>query len=374
MKEVEITLPQKRPKSARKTIWQQEIQFGSPVKLKEKQQFYQQWSLLLDSGLPLLDSLILIEEQTDKSQWKGVIQAIQRSLQAGKALSQAFESHSHIFGPFECQSIFMAEQSGQLPLVLQQLGLFFEKRVQLKRKVWQALSYPLAVIGIAGLVLAFMLGFVVPMFADIFSRFDAELPLLTQWIMAIADSFKQYSAYLLGLTLFGIISAYLLRNDPIWLRIKGKLLLRLPYWGKLFRKLELARMSYTLSLLLKAQVHLDEALATCAKLSRLPAYQQALLRIRTRLQQGMTYHQSLSEEPLFPPYFRQMARVGEESANLPLMTERLAQQLETESETTIGQLTQFLEPLLIVLLGGIVAVILVAMYLPMFTLSQAMVQ
>ncbi len=374
MKELELAeLIPSKPKTS-PSFWQKDLALGPPVKLKEKQAFYQQWALLLASGLALADSLSLLQEQSPRKPWPTVLNKLRQALVEGQELHEAFAAQDRIFGNFELQSIKMAERSGRLPEVLQQLGQFFAQRAQLQRKVWQALTYPIAVVGIASLVLAFMLGFVVPMFADIFARFDAELPAITQWIMGLAAGFRDHGGTILLLTILVLGMILFLRHDPIVQDLKGRLLIQLPGLGALFRKLELARISYSLSLLLEAHVHLDQALQLSAKMATAPPFREALLRVQQRISQGESFSASLQEEALFPSYFRQMIRVGEESARLPEMMDQLARQLETESEATISQFTQFLEPVMIIFLGGIVAIILVAMYLPMFTLSQAMVQ
>jgi type IV pilus assembly protein PilC len=374
MKSIEINPPLKANKVDQTPLWQREIQLGSPIKLRDRQQFYHQWALLLQSGMSIRASLTLMQEQLQAKHWPKLLQQLKEGLEEGLTLADCFAKQTEVFSQFEVQAVRVAEQSGKLSPILQRLAAFFAKRQKLRRKLRQALSYPLTVVGIAGLVLAFMLGFVVPMFADIFARFDAELPPLTRWIMQLAAAFSDYSWYVLLLAVGLILATWLFRHDPLYQFLKTSILVRTPIWGKILIQLELARISHSLAALLHAHIPLDQALRRCAEMAQLPPFQKALTQVLQKLMEGESLGRALQSAPVFPPYYQQMVRIGEESARLPTMMDQLAEQLETESESKITQMTQLLEPMLILALGAMVAVILLAMYLPMFSLSQAMVR
>lgn len=371
MKGLEITktLP---VQDAKGSIWDYELQWGPVLSIKERLYFYQQLGSLLDSRLSLRECLGVLQEQANNKRLGPILEEIQKGIARGESFSEACRSQKKVFSPFEIQSIHMGEQSGRLSLVLPKIAAYFERKHKLRRKIMQALTYPIAVIIIAFLVVAFMLGFVVPMFADIFQRFDAELPALTRYIMQLSNALGEYFGYILPALLgFGAL-AYWMSKQAVYRDLFGRLSIRLPLLGTLLHKLHLARSSYALAMLLEAQVHLDESLVLCAQISTLSPLRDALERSQDSIIAGESFFSAISRETIFPPVFKQMIKVGEQTANIPEMLNKLAQNMEEESEAGLGQLTTFMEPVLIVLIGGIVALILIAMYLPMFELSNAM--
>lgn len=358
MKGIEIPKKEKRSTEG-VSIWDKSIQLKPLLPLKERLYFYQQLGSLLDSRLNLGECLQVLQEQANRKRIGPVLKAIQRDLEQGISFSEACERQNKVFSRFEIQSIHMGEQSGRLREVLPKIAAYFARKHKLRRKIMQALSYPIAVVVIAGLVVAFMLGFVVPMFADIFQRFDAELPALTQFILGLSKGLGQYVTYLIPalLALAGLV--YWMSKQEVYQAMFGRLSLSLPILGTLLHRLHLARLGYALAMLLEAQVHLEEALTLCAKISKLIPLRHALERCQSRIIKGESFSEALTEETIFPAAFQQMVRVGEQSASIPEMLHKLAQNMEEESESGLAQLTTFMEPLLIVLIGGLVAVILI---------------
>ncbi len=360
------------PQAKTSSIWDYEFKWGPVLSIKERLYFYQQLGSLLDSSLSLREGLEVLQEQSRQKKLLLVLEAVQKGIARGESFSEACRNQQNTFSAFEIQSIHMGEQSGRLSQVLPNIAAFFERKQKLRRKIMQALSYPIAVVIIALLVVAFMLGFVVPMFADIFQRFDAELPALTRAIMQLSNMLSTYFGYIVPVLLtFGGL-AFWMSKQSVYRDLAGRISLRLPLLGTLIQKLHLARSSYALAMLLEAQVHLDESLALCAQISTLSPLRQAFERSQASIIAGESFHSSIVDETIFPPVFKQMVKVGEQSAKLAELLDRLAQNMEEESELGLSQLTTFMEPLLIVLIGGLVAIILIAMYLPMFELSSAM--
>ncbi|MEM6342511.1 MAG: type II secretion system F family protein [Bacteroidota bacterium] len=371
MKGLEIT-KKLAVQAERQTIWDYEIRWGPILSIKERLYFYQQLGSLLASRLSLRECLGILEEQANNRRLAPILAEIQKGIARGKSFSEACREQKKVFSAFEIQSIHMGEQSGRLREVLPKIAAYFERKHKLRRKLIQALTYPTTVILIAILVVAFMLGFVVPMFADIFQRFDAELPALTRYIMGLSDALGAYFGYIFpSLLAFGGL-IYWMSKQVVYRDIFGRLSLRLPLLGTLLHKLHLARSSYALAMLLEAKVHLDESLALCAQISTLSPLRKAFERTQESIIAGESFYHAISQEAIFPPVFKQMIKVGEQTACLPAMLNKLAQNMEEESEVGLSQLTTFMEPLLIVLIGGLVAIILIAMYLPMFELSNAM--
>ncbi|MEM7512994.1 MAG: type II secretion system F family protein [Bacteroidota bacterium] len=353
------------------SIWNRELIIGPPVSLKDRQQFYQLLGVLLSSGLSIIDSMEVLQEQLAKRKLKLIVSRIREQLESGFSLAESMEKNPKYFSPFEVYNVLMGEKTGKLKDILQNMAFFYEKRLKLRRKVRQAMTYPLVVIGIAILVMIFMINYVVPMFQDVFKRFDAELPPVTKFILSLTNGMDQYGW--IGLLLVGIIAIifFRLRRIEGWRSFTSQSSLKLPIWGPLLLKLQLARFSYTFSLLIRSKITLDQALALMHKILRFPPLQQAVLQIQQEVSVGKSLFEAMKKHTVFPTYFLQIVRVGEKTAKLGEMMEKMAESLEEESEAGVQQLTQFLEPLLIILLGGMVAVILVAMYLPMFELGNA---
>jgi type IV pilus assembly protein PilC len=357
-------------KPKEETIWNREIELTPAFSSKEKQQFFHLLAVLLESGLSITESFEILEDQTSKRKTKKVIAALSRSLNEGRSLFDAMQEQAKYFTPFEIYSIRMGEAAGRVNLVLADLSQFHEKRQRLRRKLSQAFSYPIVVLLIAGGVLAFMLGAVVPMFQDVFKRFGAELPAITQTILALSDGFRKYGIFLLLLVLLVTLVTLRLRKVERFQALGARLVRRIPVLGKLLFTVQLSRFCYTLSVMLKSRVTLDQALELLHKIVQYQPLRSVLGTVRQDVVGGKMLHEALARHKVFPIVLIQMVRVGERTAKLDVMLENLGKNLEEESEAGVTALTNLLEPLLIVILGLVVGIILVAMYMPMFQLSQ----
>lgn len=352
------------------SIWNREIELTPAYGSKEKQRLFQLLAVLLASGLGINEALEVILGQQKKRLHKQIVGDIQAALNQGRSLSEALSMQPKYFTPFERFSIKMGERAGQLKAILEDLASFHEKRRKLQRKMGQALSYPIVVIGIAGGVLFFMVNYVVPMFRDIFKRFDAELPAITQTVLSISDFSTNYSLHIF--LALAILAALVLRfrKTKAWKRASGKLALRIPLFGGIIRKVQLSRFCYALGLMLRSKVNLDQALELLEQATAFYPLQETLQPIRQEVVEGKTLFEAMSKHAIYPAMVLQMVKVGERTARLDAMLEQVAKNYEEESETAIGTLSSLLEPILIVVLGLFVGLILVSMYLPMFELSN----
>lgn len=352
-------------------IWQNEISFGPELKLKEKQAIFQMLSILLKAGLGIIECLdVLMEQRKDKKVLR-ILQEIRTDLEGGVPMSECLGKHPKAFSEFEIQSLRMGELTGQMPGILASLAHTYEKRIALKSKISQALAYPLAVIVVSLLVLVFMIAFVVPMFKDIFARFDAELPAITQSILFISEALSDHVGLIvLGIGVLGGIGIWLRKQAQVQ-KIFTQILLKVPLLGPLILKLQLSRWCYTFAMLLNSSVSADKALALMERMIRFYPLNEALIEIKKDIIDGLALSDACQKHKIFPAYVNQILRVGEKTAKTGEMLENLGNSLEKESEAGLKQLTQFLEPLLIIILGVAVALILIAMYLPMFELSNA---
>ena len=352
------------------SIWQREIELRPSFGSKEKQRFFQLLGVLLESRLGISEALEVIYSQQKKRLHRQIVGEIVAALLEGLPLSEALALQTRYFSEFERFSIAMGEQSGQMAAVLADLAAFHEKRLSLQRKLVQAFSYPIVVIFIAGGVLFFMINFVVPMFKDIFARFDAELPAITQTVLSLSEFSSAYGSYILLLFLIIAIAFFRIRKQNWFQRFSGQVLLRLPLFGNIIRKVQLSRFCYSMSLMLRSKVSLDQTLDLLAKVTTFDPLRRTIAPIQKEIVEGKTLHEALQKHPVFPVMLLQMVRVGERTARLDAMLEQVAKNYEAESETGISTLTSLLEPILIVVLGLLVGIILISMYLPMFELSN----
>ena len=355
------------------SIWNRDITSGNPFGLKRKKAFYELLTVLLQAGLGIIDALEVVadENQRGKGKMNAIIRELIRSLKDGHSLSACLAAQGRYFDSFEVNSIRMGEAGGTLTEVLGELARYYESRLKIRRKLIQVMSYPAVVISMASLVVYFMITQVVPMFQDVFAQFDAELPTLTQGILEFSDFLQAYGIWIgAGVGLVAAFSYHF--RDANWFRqFSSSLALRIPVFGKILLKIQLARFALTLAMLLKSRVKLDEALDLALEIVTFYPIQSQIPLIKQGIIGGSTLHAVIEPMPIFPAVLKQMVRVGEKTAQLDTMFERLGRSLEQESEIEITNLTHVLEPLLVMTLGLIVGIILVAMYLPMFQLSQA---
>lgn len=351
-------------------FWSREIQFGKTFKGKDKYSFFQGMATLIGSGLSIREGLSILLGQSRKGKITQILQDLSKELEQGEAFSTAMQASGKVFTEFEIASIRMGESSGQLLAVLKDLARFHEKRQRLRRKLSQALTYPIAVIFLAGGVLWFMLNFVVPMFSDIFARFDAELPGITQVVLALSAFLQNHGGLLfLGAVLLGFL-LFRLRKQKSFQRISSAMLLKMPLFGPLIYRIQLSRYCYSLSLMLKSKLSLDQALKLLEKVTPFYPLQQTIPHLHKDVTEGKSFFEAVQKHPIYNPMFRQMVQVGERTANLDHMLEQLGKNLEEEGESRLSSLTSLIEPVLILVLGLIVGIILISMYLPMFELSN----
>lgn len=353
------------------SIWNREIEFTPAFGGKEKQQFFHLLAALMEAGLSITESLEVIQSQLQKKKSQAIVQALTAALNQGLAFSEAAAAQPKYFSKFEIYSLKMGERAGQMVQVLTDLATYHEKRIRLQRKFTQAMSYPAVVIMIAGGVLFFMIHYVVPMFSDIFKRFDAELPKITQLVLALSDFSARFGWWII----LGMVAAVAVgtqaRKQASVKRVASIAVSKIPLLGGILRKIQLSRFCYTLALMLRAKVSLDQALELMQEIIQYHPLQSTIPSIRKDIIEGNTLYDALRKHAIFPSVMMQMVKVGEKTASLDKMIDNLAKNLEEEGEASISTLTSLLEPLLIVVLGLVVGIILVSMYLPMFELSNA---
>jgi len=276
------------------------------------------------------------------------------------------------FDPLYCNLVDAGEQAGALDTLLERVATYKEKSENLKARLKKAMVYPLAVIGVAVVVSSILLLKVVPQFQSLFAGFNAELPLLTQWVIALSHFIQQQGTLLLAAGVLGGLAARLAYRRSPSLRDRLDVgLLHMPLAGPLLHKSAVARYARTLATTFAAGVPLVQALDSVAGASGNPVFRQAVQRIRQQVAAGMQLNFAMRASGVFPTMAIQMTAIGEESGTLDHLLEKVAIHYEVEVDNLVDSLTSLMEPLIMVVLGGIVGALVVAMYLPIFQLGTA---
>jgi len=340
------------------------------VKLKDLAVYSRQLSVLIDSELPLIQSLAILSEQTKNKYFKEVIKRIQEDVEAGSTLNQAKRKFSKIFDDLYCNLVASAEKSGSLDIMLRRLAEYLEKIIKIRAQVRQAMIYPVAVVSFAIIVVIFLMWKVIPVFSSIFLELGANLPLLTVAIISISNFVQKY----ILLIFFGFVAlVFLLRyirrtSQGRW--ITDRALLKIPLFGGILKKVALSRITRTLSTLLSGGVPMLESLKITSGTAGNVLIEDKLMKARKRVAEGASLTDSFKETAQFPFMLTQMVSVGEATGNLDDMLIKLADFYDEEVEASVASLLSILEPVLLILVGGLVGIIIVSMYLPIFSLMQ----
>ncbi|QXP72530.1 type II secretion system F family protein [Tenacibaculum sp. AHE15PA] len=342
--------------------------FGTSFSNKKKEAFYTELAVLLQAGLELKDTLELIGVEQKKEVDKELFKNIVNELISGKNLSDAIHLQK-CFSEYEYYSIQIGEKTGTLQKVTEELGLFFRRKNEQRRTLLNALSYPIVVLCTAFLAILFMLQFVVPMFADIFKQNKVELPWLTQQIINFSDGFANYY-WVGGLIIISIIFFIKYFKRKTWYRkLFSTILLKIPFVGDFVRKVRIAQFTQAISLLVSAKVPLLNGIQLTRKMIDFYPLQISLAQIENDILLGKSLHKSIVSQSFFDRKMASLIRVAEETNQTETIFNRLTYQYNQEIEYKSKMISATIEPIIILLLGCVVAVILIAMYLPMFQLS-----
>ena len=337
------------------------------IKPKTLQIFSRQFATMIEAGLNVVSSLVILEEQTDDPYFALVIREIRADVEGGLLLSQALSRHPKIFTRLYVAMVEAGEAAGILDTVLDRVALQIEKETQIKRRVKGAMMYPTMVMIFATLVLIGLLMFLVPVFVKIFAQLNGQLPTLTQWVVKASDQLRHHWFIIFpafGGTIWGI--RRFKKTEPgrqLWDRIKLKIPMKI---GDVVLKVTMARFSRTLSTLVAAGVDIIKALEITGQTAGNWVVEEALADVRQKVHQGVPIAQPLIENPVFPPMVSQMVKIGEETGELEKMLGKIADFYEDEVDSAIASLTAIIEPLMMIGVGAMVGVIIISMYLPMF--------
>jgi len=344
------------------------IEFGGNPTAKDVAVFTRQFSVMIDSGVPLVQCLQILGEQQDNKKFMAAIQGVQKEVESGSNLAGAMSQHPKVFDDLYTNMVAAGEAGGILDTIFQRLSIYIEKAVKLKRAVQSALVYPIAVVLIASAVITLILWKVVPQFTILFESMNVALPLPTQIVIGASRFIGSYGIFVgigIAILLFVFKSYYV---TPKGRYMVDSLSLRAPIIGPILRKISVARFTRTMSTLIASGVPILDCLEITAKTSGNAVIEKAIFNVKAAIEQGRTIVDPLKESGVFPSMVVQMIGVGEQAGALETMLTKIADFYEEEVDVAVGDLMTAMEPLMIVVLGTVVGGIVISMYLPIFTL------
>jgi len=338
--------------------------------LSELAIFTQQLASLLNAGLPLVQSLEALQDQTEDEVFRIVIRDVKLEISAGNSFSASVKKFPRSFPTLFISMVEAGEASGALAEILNKVAGYFEASVKLTKKVKSAMTYPVAVIGLAIILVNVLLIFVIPVFADMFKDFGAKLPKPTQMLIDVSHFLGSWRGAVLFVVL--VAAGYGLKRyceTPVGRRQKDRVLVRAPIFGNLIHKIALSRFCRTYATLIRSGVPILRTLEIVSSASNKVQVEDACVEIAKHVSQGGQVSEVLGTDPFFPAMMKHMVKAGETTGNVDGMMGKIADFYDTECDAIVGALTSLIEPLLIVFLGVVVGGIVMAMFLPIFELA-----
>ena len=333
--------------------------------------FTRQLSTMLKAGVPLLQSFDIVARGHANPAVTRLLLDIRADVETGSSLSQAFRRYPKYFDALFCNLVAAGEQGGILEQLLARLATYKEKTLAIKGKVRSAMFYPAAVLGVAFIVTAVIMVWVVPAFKEVFESFGAELPLPTQMVIALSDRFVKYGyLMLIMLVVLSALGIRAWRRSPALQAATDKMALQLPLFGEVIRKAVIARWTSTLSTMFAAGVPLVESLDSVGGASGNAVYVEATRRIAAAVRTGTSLNIAMQSTTVFPAMVTQMVAIGEESGALEHMLRKVAEAYEEEVDAAVASLSSLMEPVIMVVLGVLIGGLVIAMYLPIFKLGS----
>ena len=363
---VATAVQEAKPKAAAGGLFTFSKKLGGSVPDKDLAIYTRQFSTMIDAGLPIAQCLGILSEQSESKVLRDVTTQIAKDVEGGATLADSFRKYPKTFDGLFTNMLAVGESGGVLDVVLQRLSGYIEKAAALKRKVKGAMVYPVTIIGVALVIIIFMMIFVIPTFAKMFQGLNAELPLPTKIVMFISE-FTQKYIVLVILGIAGIIwsiKRYYATDQGS--KVIDAFLLKVPVIGMLIKKVAVARFTRTMGTLLSSGVPILEGLLITARSSGNRVVEAAVMSARNAVMAGRTLADPLRATPVFPPMVVHMINVGENTGALDNMLSKIADFYDDEVDTAVNALTSLLEPLMIVFLGVVVGGLVVAMYMPIF--------
>jgi len=341
------------------------------VKLKEMVIFTRQFATMINSGVALLRALNVMQEQAQSQVFKNILSKVRDGVEQGRSLSESMGEHPKTFNKLYVSMVSAGEMGGVLDEVLNRLAAFLESNARLIGQMKAAMTYPAVVTFIATGIFIFLLSFVIPIFKEMFGAMGVELPAFTQMLLTMSDLIRDYWYIMIlgvGATVYGITTFVKTPFGRSWL---DNVALKAPVFGDIIRKVAVARFTRTLGTLLRSGVPLMTALEITQDTAGNVHIAASIAKVREAVSEGESMSKPLEQGRMFPPMVVQMISIGEESGNVDAMLSKVADFYDEEVEQAVKALTSLLEPLMMVLIGGMVGSMIIGMYLPMFSVIGA---
>lgn len=350
-------------------LMSKDIELFNSFDAKKKEDFYTKLNILITAGLDIQQALQLIEKGQKKKNVKTVIESIREQVIEGASVSDAMASTTK-FSNYEVFSIKIGEETGKLSHILKELSFFFKRVIQYRQQLVGALTYPAFVILFSFGVIVFLLNFLVPMFSGVYNRFDQELPTITQQIVNLSNWLQGNLKYIFLGTIVTTGFLYYQRNQTWFRKAFSFFIINLPIFGKVIKKIYLARFCQAMSFLLNSKVALLKTVELIAQMIQFYPIENSLNQAEQSILNGNSLNETLEKFKFYPEELIALIKVGEEASQLDTMFSKLAEQYNEEVEQQTKTIGSLLEPILIISLGVIVGFILIAMYMPLFQLSM----
>jgi type IV pilus assembly protein PilC len=345
--------------------------FQQKITTKDLVVFTRQFATMIDAGLPLVQCLDILGRQQDNKTFKQILVKVKESVESGSTFAEALKKHPKAFDDLYVNLVAAGEVGGILDTILNRLAAYIEKALKLKKKVKSAMTYPTTIIGIAFVVIAVILIFVIPAFEKMFADFGGSLPLPTQIVINMSNFIQSYILVIIaGIVLF-IAGFKRFYRTPKGRELVDDVALKLPVMGILIRKVAVAKFTRTLGTMISSGVPILDGLDIVAKTAGNKTVEKAIYRVKQSISEGKTIAEPLEKSGVFPPMVCQMIAVGEQSGALDTMLNKIADFYDDEVDDAVGNLTAMMEPLLMLFLGTTVGGLVIAMYLPIFKLAGA---
>jgi len=344
--------------------------FGPKIHPHDLMLFTRQFAVIIDAGLPIVQGLDVLSQQSENKAFRNVIREIKQEVESGSTLADSLRKHPKVFDDLYVNMVAAGEVGGVLNTILNRIATFIEKSNKLKKKVKGAMIYPCTIVGVAVIVVTILLLYVIPVFAELYGGMGKALPAPTQIAINMSNWLRAYFLYLVGVLVALVVLLrvyYKTENGHFTI---DNLMLKLPVLGDLLRKVAVARFSQNMSILLGSGVPILEGLAITAKTAGNKVIEKAIMTARTSISQGKTVAEPLVESKIFPPMVCQMVAIGESTGALDTMLKRVADFYEDEVDNSVANLTSLMEPVIMVVLGVILGGLVISMYLPIFQLGQ----
>jgi type IV pilus assembly protein PilC len=347
------------------------LPFGKSVKQRSIAIFTRQLATMIDAGLPLVQSLEILSSQQEHKTFKTILRDIREDVEGGSTFAGALKKHPSTFNDLYTNLVVAGEEGGILDNILLRLASYIEKAEALKKKVKSALVYPTVIMGVAVGVVMILMIFVIPVFETMFESAGQTLPLPTLIVVVISKFVRKYIFIVVPALILGFFLLRKYHQTENGKAVIDRLMLQLPVFGSLFKKIAVARFSRTLGTLVSSGVPILDGLNIVSRTAGNKTIETAILNARASIREGETIAEPLGRSNIFPPMVIQMIAVGESTGALDSMLSKIAEFYEEEVDVAVANLTSLLEPFLMIFLGVVIGGVVIAMYLPIFSMASA---